>query len=445
MTSKLRPAAQGGITVALAAILLVSLATLVVLEIVARLLVEPSPRSYGRLAGVELPPIVIVPDPESWAVANTDAKIMAIGDTQLTIGDLYGLWEHDAELGYRQRTNARSAGGWWQSNNIGARSTRPTWPAVDEGRRRILVFGDSFSHGSRVHQEDVWTSVMEQLDPRLEPVNLAGDGYSMAQAYLRYRLMAEAIDHHDVVFGVVPSEDLWRDVNVVRDLVFFWDLPLPLPRAILAADGLDIVPPLYADIDALFDRNHPTISPELVEHLRSHDRFYLPLRHESPPLIGDLVLYKVAAAAIAERQARQVTGGLQRPGSEALAVTNALITTMRDNVTASGRRFLALILPTEYEIAGLRDDQALAARWRTVAETLCAGVGDSCVDMAPIFTTLDPECIDAGVDGSHYGPRLNRALAAIVIELLDRPTAEAAALSAPASLPFCTAGSAFRP
>jgi hypothetical protein len=425
--------------IALAALSLVSIAALVILEVVARLLVEPLPRSYGRLAGVELPPIKIVPDPASWATVNSDADVMTFGGEQVTRGDLWRLWDFDADLGYRQRANGRSAGGWWLSNNIGARSDQPTHPSVDEGRRRILVFGDSYSHGSRVHQELVWTSVMQQLDPRLEQVNLAGDGYNMAQAYLRHRLIAETIDYDDVILGVVPSADLWRDINVVRDLAEFWDFPLPLPRAILAADGLDIVPPLYADRASLFDRNHPNISPELVQHLRSHDRFYFPLRHESPPWIGDLILYKVVAAAIAERQERRVRRELRRPGSEAIEVTNALIRTMRDEVTASGRRFLALILPTEYEIPTLRNDPAFAAHWQLVAEALCAGAADACIDMAPLLTALDADCIDAGLDGTHYGPRLNRALAAIVLELLDRPTAAVAALPAAVGLPFCAA------
>jgi hypothetical protein len=421
----------------LAAILLVLLATLALLEVVARLFVEPSPRSYGRLAGVELPPIAIVPDPDDWAAVNPEPDVMSHGDEQLTHGDLRGLWEFDAALGYRQRANGRSAGGWWLSNNIGARSDQPTHPSVDEGRRRVLVFGDSYAQGSRVHQELVWTSVMQQLDPRLEPVNLGGDGYSMAQAYLRYRLIVQTVDHNDVVLGVVPSADLWRDINIVRDLGEFWNLPFPLPRATIAAEGLDIVPPLYPDRASLFDRNHPNISPELVQHLRSHDRFYFTLRHESPPWIGNLVLYKIVAAAIAQRQERRVRKELQRPGSEALKVTNALIRTMRDEVTASGRRFLALILPTEYEIPTLRDDPAFAAQWQMVAVALCAEVADACVDFAPLLTALDADCIDAGLDGTHYGPRLNRALAAIVLELLVGPTAAA---TAPAvGVPSCPA------
>jgi hypothetical protein len=395
---------------AITAILLSSIAALLLLEAAARLLVEPSERGYGRLGGVDLPPIRIVTAQKASETEDRDATVEIVTGDVVTLGDLWGLWELDPMLGYVPQPDRRSANGWWQSNNLGARARAPTAREPAPGRRRVLVFGDSYAHGSRLPQEEVWTTVLERLDPSIEAVNLAADGYSMAQAYLRYRGMRDAVAHHVVVLVLVPAVDLWRDVNVIRDLAQFWDLPYVLPRAILEDGSLRIVPPFYSDPEEVRRRDHPHLSDALVAHLRRYDRFYFPARYEAPPIVGRSVLYKVAAAAYASAQERAVWRRLWKPDWEAVRVTSAIVAAMREDVVGSGADFLAIMLPTEYDIARLREDGAFAARWRALVRNLCGEVAE-CQDLAPILTALDPACVDRGRDGSHYGPKLNGVLA----------------------------------
>jgi hypothetical protein len=425
MTAPRFTTARRSAGLATAVVRLAAVATLVILEIVARLLVEPSERSYGRLAGLELPPVPILREGTYTPDAARLTPVETIDGETVTQGDLWGIWQFDPVLGYRQMTDARSANGWWQANNIGARSRLPTAPEVAPGRKRVLVLGDSYAHARGVRQEDAWTSALEQMAPNIEAVNLAADGYGTAQAWLRYRSVAAAVEHQAAVLVLVPGADLWRDVNVIRDLGQFWNLPRPMPRAVLGDGGLEIVPPPYADPHAYFARNYPVPSRELIAHLERHDRFYLPLRHDTPPLIGDLVLYKIVAAVVSSRQRARLMREAVQPGSEAVRVTRAIVAAMEDEATAGGRRFLAVVVPMETEIPRLRDDDAFAAAWRATAAALCDSVA-TCVDPSHYFTALDPGCLDVSADGTHYGPRLNGALARMVLRELGHDDLAAA-------------------
>ena len=44
----------------------------------------------------------------------------------------------------------------------------------------------------------------------------------MAQAWLRYRSLADRLEHQGALLMFVPGADLWRDINVVRELREPW-------------------------------------------------------------------------------------------------------------------------------------------------------------------------------------------------------------------------------
>jgi hypothetical protein len=401
-------------------VLITTIACLALLELAARLLLEPSGHSAGRLGGVELPPLQIARTPEFPLTDRAESVITTNSGDVVTRGDLWGLWQVVPTLGYQQQTDARSVNGWWQSNNIGARANHSVTPDVPAGKQRVIIFGDSYAHGSRVAQDAVWTTHIARWAPRLEPVNLAADGYSMAQAYLRYRKVAATLDYQTTLLAIVPTADLWRDINVIRDLAEYWNWPMPMPRAVLTDDGLTIVPAPYASPDDFLAANYPEPSSELIDHLRRYDRFYFRARYEAPPVLGGSVLYKVAAAAFAAHQERQVRRQLEQPDSEAVVVTRSIMAAMQAEAAADGADFVALILPMQWEVGPLRDDPLLAASWHAIAQALCSGI-TRCIDLAPVLTALPASCIDAGADGTHYGPRLNVALALTVMEILADP------------------------
>lgn len=68
-------------------------------------------------------------------------------------------------------------------------------------------------------------------------------------------------------------------------------------------------------------------------------------------------------------------------------------------------------------------------------EPLCSGI-TNCFDLAPVLTALPADCIDAGADGTHYGPRLNETLALIGLQVLSGPAIEARPALANCDIPL---------
>jgi hypothetical protein len=82
---------------------------------------------------------------------------------------------------------------------------------------------------------------MDAIARDLEVVNLAVDGYSMAQAVLRFETIRQQVDYDTALLMFVPDADLWRDVNMVRELVEPWHASIIMPRFILEGDELALV------------------------------------------------------------------------------------------------------------------------------------------------------------------------------------------------------------
>ncbi len=123
-----------------------TLTALLLFEGVARLMVRPSAVAWGTLGGRELPPLRIVPQPASPDF-NPDLPVpeQAADGERLTQGDLYGVFREDPEIGYTWAPSRVSRHGWWRANALGARADAETAVAVPAGKRRMLVFGDSFA------------------------------------------------------------------------------------------------------------------------------------------------------------------------------------------------------------------------------------------------------------------------------------------------------------
>jgi hypothetical protein len=199
----------------LAVLFVTTAITLALAEIGLRLLMAPSEVSGGRLLGIELPPLQAFPGSLNAWDTSAEAAGRLFQGGPLTYGDLWGIHREDSILGYTALENARSRRGWWQSNDVGARARRSV--STDPGPR-LLIFGDSFAQASRVRQEDAWASVLDAMCPELDVVNFGVDGYSMGQAYLRYRALGRVLEHDVMLLMFAPSVDLWRDVNTLRSL-----------------------------------------------------------------------------------------------------------------------------------------------------------------------------------------------------------------------------------
>lgn len=94
-------------------------------------------------------------------------------------------------------------------NDQGLRGQRNIPHMRPAGKLRVLCSGDSFTLGIGVADEDTWCARLEQLDSRLETVNLGQAGYGVDQQYLLYRRTAARL-RHDVHVLAFIRDDLRR-------------------------------------------------------------------------------------------------------------------------------------------------------------------------------------------------------------------------------------------
>ena len=388
-------------------------------ELTARAFVYPSDGSAGVLMGRRLPPLRIVPANPSerephYGHQARDSPVprLVVDGKWITVGDLWGYHRPDNLLGYTIEENAVSVNGWWQSNNIGARSRADTQSEIPLGKKRTLVFGESFAASTRVRQEEAWSSILGSVDPGRDVVNLAVDGYSMGQAYMRYLSFKDVLDHSGSLMTFVPTLDLWRDVNTIRDLYYRWNMPEVQPRFIMERGRLQLVRSPYSNPSDIYADNMGGLSVLLRDHLRQYDRFYFKSMYEAPPIIGHLIMYKLAALAAGQFAKKAVMGSLMQPGSEAMEVSRAIFLAMQADEARIGAEFALMILPTEYDLEHFGGD--FSRMWQAMVDFICSGIRH-CIDLAPALLEMPQHAREKWDHlGGHYGPTVNRRIGKIM-------------------------------
>ncbi|MFM8469213.1 MAG: hypothetical protein ACKODH_04480 [Limisphaerales bacterium] len=128
------------------------------------------------------------------------------------------------------------------------------WPAGDrfiprrapESERRadqpalVSLYGESFTFGAEVNDDVAWGNILAaRLDARVD--NFGVGGYGTDQALLRHQLNTN--DHARVVVLGIVTENLMRNVNQYRDLLYASGGLGFKPRFMLnATNGLELVP-----------------------------------------------------------------------------------------------------------------------------------------------------------------------------------------------------------
>ncbi len=285
--------------------------------------------------------------------------------------------EYSATLGWKPKPGGRSSDGSYLYNAQCIRVADPT-VLFDEvpvpGRTRIVLVGDSFTHGDDVPYEDTLGARLEaELEDRsfdAEIINLGVPGYGMGQALLRFREEGANLHPNLVVLGL-QLENLARNQNLLRAFMMWrTGIPFTKPRFVLQDGGLVIV-------------NQPTVSPEhLPALLRSpgaewleHETFYDP--HD----YADLFWRRSRFLAAAEVALRGI-GSPRRlpaypPDGDAGALGLAIVSDLARAAQEGEASFLAVHIPIRPTLAALQDGEDLA-----YAEFLVAS--------ADRFDTVDP-------------------------------------------------------
>lgn len=212
------------------------------------------------------------------------------------------LDNHHPVLGWRPPKSHASPDKRVITNTQGIRSARefPLQPA--DALLRVSTFGDSFTFGEDVSNEDTWQEQASRSGKNIEVLNFGAGAYGLDQAYLRYLHEGTAY-HPDIVVIGFMSENIFRSVNVFRPFysaAYALNL-FPKPRFVLEADRLVLLEnPMktVADLQRLLDRDREVLA-EFGRHDYYYQRGYRPGAFDSLPSVrlGKILLQRVRTAA----------------------------------------------------------------------------------------------------------------------------------------------------
>ncbi len=130
------------------------------------------------------------------------------------------LFAYDPDIGYRfvphLKTRVATPDGGYliRTNALGFRNDREFDPA-STGKRRVLVFGDSFTAGDNVSNGKRYSDVLEELLPDVEVHNFGLPGTGTDQQYLAYCKFAQEADCDLIVIAVLV-ENIRRVTSAYR-------------------------------------------------------------------------------------------------------------------------------------------------------------------------------------------------------------------------------------
>ena len=119
------------------------------------------------------------------------------------------LFQYDPLLGHRfipglrLRVEHETGGYLLRTNSSGFRSDYEFTSERPPGRRRVLLFGDSFTAGDGVSNPQRYGDRLEQLMPDVQVLNFGLSGSGTDQQLLLFREVKDAYEHDVVVIGLL--------------------------------------------------------------------------------------------------------------------------------------------------------------------------------------------------------------------------------------------------
>ena len=312
---------------------------------------------------------------------------------------------YDALLGWKFRPNSTRQNGAFTINSAGMRSTREYDMQPPADTLRIALFGDSFTAGDDSTDEAAWSHLLEinlnAAGIRTEVLNFGVSAYGMDQAYLRWRYQGVDYAPDIVVFGL-QAENLDRNVNVFRQLLHPLGPPFSKPRFVFIDDALRLV-------------NSPATPPEqLIDTFESFDSHPLAV-HEAYYRSRDYVQQWWAGSKLAsfinEVISRQAEDEQVRYGSDSERgrLGRAIIDLFAADALATGKSFFIVFLPHQEHLTRLYHGAPIPYRY--LLDEL-----SEAHHFVSLADHLDLEYRHGIHWGAtlHYGPEINRLLAALL-------------------------------
>ena len=318
------------------------------------------------------------------------------------------LFIYDEMFGWTYPPNAVRQSGEFAINSAGLRSRREYSQTPPPDTVRIALFGDSFTAGDEVSDDETWGHYLElelnQAGIRTEVLNFGVNAYGMDQAFLRWQKAGRDYAPDMVIFGFYP-EDLNRNVNIFP-VLYFNRAALSKPRFVLTAGRLELL-------------NYPTIPPEQIidvfESFGSH-----PLaKHEHYYRSRDAVsrwwsfsrlasyLHETLKQPEDDEDGQDDYGG---PAGERGMLGRAIVDAFANDVKARKAEFFVLYLPNRDVLRHAHDGTPRSYQF-------LLDYFDEAYHYITFEDQLDRSYLDHGwAPKGHYGPEINSIAAQAVAD-----------------------------
>jgi hypothetical protein len=280
-------------------------------------------------------------------------------------------YQPDAATGWAIKPNGKSRDGLFVANSLGLRDAEVGEPTrLGSAKHRILLLGDSFTHGDEVPYEATWGHQLEGLlGQEYAVLNGGVGGYGTDQALLRWRGLHPSLQPQTVILGIFP-EDLWRNLTFFRVLKHHWSsFPFSKPRFVRTTSGLLLL-------------NQPVLPPEAVAdalaRYESHalsrdDLLYFHEFHEDRFLDGSLLLRWMRSKSFYSRRHNSLEAMIA-PGGAGTILMADLVNLFQTEAAQRNCRSLVILIPGASDLPSYADlaPSASGGRLKALAEELRA-------------------------------------------------------------------------
>ncbi|MCY3832047.1 MAG: SGNH/GDSL hydrolase family protein [Chloroflexi bacterium] len=371
------------------------LCTLLALEILVRALGETD--ADGRFTFMQF-----ILEPPNLPVTELRGQV-----EDYIVNKEFAIVVYDEWLGWSFRPNSVRQGGTFTINSAGFRSRRDFSKAPPANSLRIAVFGDSFTAGDDVADDEVWSYQLEQeladAGIRAEVLNFGVGAYGMGQAYLRWQRLGKSFSPDIVIFGLQP-ENLKRNVNVFRQLLHPSGPAFSKPRFAILEGELQLL-------------NSPALPPEqliaIFENFSDHPlapyEFYYRNRFRAARWWSSSRLAGILFEALRQQEEEP---GIYTPGSEGGELGKAIIDDFARDAAAAGAEFVVLHLPLQ---SHLKRYFSNLPRPRPIYDFLLEHCRQT-YNYVALEERLRPAVVDDAFWSAtkHYGPPLHALLARVL-------------------------------
>ena len=320
---------------------------------------------------------------------------------------------YDETLGWTYRPNSIRQAGTFTINDSGFRSKHNYSPVPSPDTLRIALFGDSFTAGDEVSDDEAWARKLEimltEMGLRAEVLNFGVGAYGMDQAYLRYKEQGKDFAPDIVIFGLQP-ENLARNLNVFRQLMHGSGPPFSKPRFTVKNDRLELI-------------NSPTRPPEQLiaafEDFGNQPLAPYEYHYASRYVVSNWwAASRLASLLYAALKGDDEDPSVYEQDTEGGQLGRAIIDAFAEDVAGQNATFVVVHLPLQWHL--LRYYNASPPKQPPFQFLL-----DHCRENYPYIST-EKQISASFTDDSywtatkHYGPAIHSLVAEVVAgELLD--------------------------